>query len=296
VTADVSEPTSISTATSTSSRRRSRRRLKARISASLLVVVMIIILLPVVLMLSISLRSDADAGAHPLAFPTHPQWHNYVDVFRSMDYLRGVFNTSLITACSAVVVVTTGSLAAWAISRHVRGWTNAVYRLFIAGLTVPIFVLATPLYLLMRQLHLLDSYGSVILGYAALNLPFAVFFYTSFLRSVPIELEEAAAVDGASTFGTFWRIVFPLLRPATATLTIFVSLSIWNDLVLPLLFLSSDSKKTVNLSVFSLIGTEQFHTSQLFPAVVLATLPLFAAFLLLQRHIVSGITAGAGKS
>jgi raffinose/stachyose/melibiose transport system permease protein len=171
------------------------------------------------------------------------------------------------------------------------------YQLFVSGLTIPVFVLLTPLFLLMRDLDLLDNYLSVILANAALNLPFAVFFYSSFLRSVPAELEDAAAVDGCGLFATYWRIVFPLLLPATATLAILMSIGTWNDLVLPLVFLSSPEKSTVTLSVYSFLGTGgRFSTAQLFPAVVLATLPLVAAFLALQRYIVAGITAGMGRS
>ncbi|MFF2513822.1 carbohydrate ABC transporter permease [Streptomyces sp. NPDC058086] len=124
-----------------------------------------------------------------------------------------------------------------------RRWTKTVYQFFVAGLTVPVFVMIT-LYMFMRDLELLDSYASVILAEAAISLPFAVLFFTSFLRSVPVELEEAAVIDGAGPLRTYWHVILPVPRPATATLVITRTLAIWNDLAIPLVLLTSDSKQT----------------------------------------------------
>jgi raffinose/stachyose/melibiose transport system permease protein len=253
-------------------------------------------LLPIFMILNVSLRPATDAGTGAFDPPSHLAWTNYVDVLNRMSFLRSLGNTLLITLSSVGLVILAGSSAAWVIARHARRWTAFAYHAFVSGLTIPVFVLLTPLYLLMRWLGLLDSYLSVILANVALNLPFAVFFYSSFLRSVPVELEEAAAIDGCGLVSTYWRIVLPLLKPATATLAIFTSIGIWNDLVLPLLFLTSPEKSTVTLSVYSLIGSQgRFQTAQLFPAVALATLPLFVLFIIMQRRIVAGIVAGIGK-
>lgn len=267
------------------------------ISGALLVIVTLIILLPVFYMLTSSVRTTADLGANPLGFPNPFAWSNYTDVLANLDYGRALFNTVLVSLSAVALVVVTGAAAGWAIARHVRGWTKASYRVFIAGLTIPIFVLTTPLYLFMQKLHLLDTYLAAILVYAAFNLPFAILFYVSFLRSIPQELEDAAAIDGCGPYRTFWSVVFPLLRPATATIAIFVTLSIWNDVVVPLLFLTSGGLKTVTLSVFQFVGTQNsISAAQLFPAVVLAAAPLILLFLIFQRQIIGGITAGIGKS
>jgi raffinose/stachyose/melibiose transport system permease protein len=278
------------------SRMPSTQRLRHALSGTLLVAFTLFMLLPVAMVVNISLRPSTDVGTGALDPPSSLAWGNYVDVFQRLNFLTSAGNTLLITVASAGLVILVGSLCAWAITRHTRRWTVWAYRLFVSGLTIPVFVLLTPLFLLMRDLHLLDNYLSVILANAAINLPIAVFFYCSFLRSVPAELEDAAAVDGCGLFGTYWRIVMPLLSPATATVAIFISLATWNDLILPLVFLSSPEKSTVVLSAYSLIGSRgRFQTAQLFPAVVLATLPLFFLFLVLQRRIVAGITAGMSK-
>ncbi|MEU4192021.1 carbohydrate ABC transporter permease [Kribbella sp. NPDC026611] len=272
------------------------RVLRRRISAGLLLVFSLIMLLPILMVLNVSLRPAGDTSTGALSLPSHLAWGNYADMFRRMNFLQSLSNTLTITLVSIVVVVLAGSAAAWAIARHGRTWTTFTYHVFVSGLTIPVFVLLTPLYLLMRQLTLLDTFPAVIIGNVALNLPFAVFFYSSFLRTVPTELEEAAAIDGCGVFRTYWSIVLPLLKPATATIAIFVSIGIWNDLVLPLLFLSSPSKTTITLSVYSFIGSQgRFKPAELFPAVALATIPLFLLFAVMQRRIVAGMTAGMGK-
>lgn len=274
---------------------RLRRRAANTFAGVLLVGLTLAVLVPIYIMVVVSLHPADGASDNAFAFPTHPAWHNYVDAFTSMNYLRNVENTLVITLSTAVLTVLTGSLAGWAIARRTRRWTRTVYQVFVSGLTIPVFVIITPLYMVMRQLHMLDSPLSVVLGETALSLPFAVFFFTGFVRSIPAELEEAAAVDGAGLTRTFVQVVFPLLRPATLTLAIFVVLQVWNDLVLPLVLLSSDDQMTVTQSVYNTIGTHSFNTSQLLPTLVLGVIPLFVVFALLQRYVVAGIAVGTGK-
>lgn len=258
-------------------------------SAAMLVLVAVV-LLPVVFMVIGSLRPDPEVGASPRA-----AWDNYTAALAGMHYWRSVGNTLLITAGTAVLTVTTGSLCAWALARHSRSWTTRVYQLFVVGLTVPVFVLITPLYTMVRDFGLLDSHLGVVLAYTGFNLPFAVVFYSSFLRSIPVEVEEQAIVDGCSPPRVFLSVVFPLLRPATATLALFLTLAVWNDLAIPLVFLSSGELHTVTQATYSYVGSYGFRPAQLFPAVVLGCLPLIAVFVVLQRHIVAGITAGVAK-
>ena len=271
------------------------RRLRSRLSAIGLLLVSFIVVAPILLMVKVSLQSSSDATAHPIGLPEHIDWSNYSNAFDAMDYGRSVFNTVLITGCSAVIVLLTGSLCAWPLARLTRAWTKVIYQFFVAGLTIPVFVMITPLYILMRNLHLLNSFTSVILSEAAVSLPFAVLFFTSFLRSIPTELEEAAAIDGAGPLRTYWHVVLPLLRPASATLLITITLAVWNDLIIPLVMLSSNNKQTIALDIYNTIGTHSYSASQLLPAVVLGTAPLLLVFIVLQRHIVAGISAGVGK-
>lgn len=275
--------------------RRARARAARVIASIVLLAFTAIVLTPIWVLIVVSLHHGASAPANPFALPAPLDFQNYVTAFQNMHYLRSVGNTLIITFSTAVLTVLAASLAAWAIVRHTRRWTRTVYQIFVSGLTIPIFVVLTPLYEVMQKLHLLDSYAGIVLAYTATIMPFAVFFFAGFLRTVPAELEEAAAVDGAGLLRTYWQIVFPLLRPATATLAIFIILQVWNDLILPLVLLSSDSKQTVTLAVYATIGTHTLSPDQLLPTLVLGVLPLFIVFLALQRYVVAGIAVGAGK-
>lgn len=277
------------------SRFRLKKRLGTITASTVLVAFTLLTLLPLYVMFTVSLGDGATSPDNPFAFPLAPRWQNYVDAFDNMHYLRSVSNTLIITLATALVTIFTSSMAAWAIVRFTRRWTRTAYQIFVAGLTIPIFVVLTPLYQVMQKLHLLDSYVGIVLAYSAIILPFAVFFFAGFLRAVPAELEEAAAVDGCGLFGIYWRIVLPLLKPATMTLSIFIILQVWNDLVLPLVLLSSDEKQTVTLAVYATIGQHSFSPAQLLPTLVLGVIPLFFIFLLLQRYVVAGIAVGAGK-
>ncbi len=276
-------------------RHRTRDRFSTAISSAVLIAFAILTLIPIYIMIAASLKTASAAESNPFALPLAPQWQNYVNAFVNMHYLVSVGNTLIITISTALLTILTASMAAWAIVRYTRRWTRTAYQVFVAGLTVPVFVVITPLYQILQQLHLLDSYLGIVLAYTALTMPFAVFFFSGFLRAVPAELEEAAAVDGCGLFRTYWSIVLPLLRPATATLTIFIILQVWNDLILPLILLSSNDKQTVTLSVYATIGTHSFSTAQLLPTLVLGVVPLFVVFLVLQRQVVAGISVGAGK-
>lgn len=275
--------------------RRFRSRASTVIASVILLAFTAVVLTPIWVLVMVSLQHGNSSPSNPFALPTPIDFQNYVNAFQNMHYLRSVGNTLIITLATAVITVFAASLAAWAIVRHTRRWTRTLYQIFVSGLTIPIFVVLTPLYEVMQKLHLLDSYIGIVLAYTATIMPFAVFFFAGFLRTVPPELEEAAAVDGAGLIRTYWRIVFPLLRPATATLAIFVILQVWNDLILPLVLLSSDDKQTVTLAVYATIGTHTMSPEQLLPTLVLGVLPLFIVFLALQRYVVAGIAVGAGK-
>lgn len=276
-------------------RRRLRSRSSTVIASIALLVFTALMLAPIYVLIMVSLQKGDVAVDNPFAIPHPLEWENYVNAFINMNYVRSVGNTLLITGVTAVLTVLAGSLAAWAIARNSRRWTRNVYSVFVAGLTVPVFVILTPLYEVLQRVHLLDSYIGIILAYTAITLPFAVFFFSGFLRSVPAEVEEAAAIDGAGTLRMYWNIVLPLLRPATATVAVFIVLQVWNDLVLPIVLLSSTEKQTVTLAVYNTIGTHTLSTTELMPTLVLGVLPLFVVFLLLQRHVVAGISAGASK-
>ncbi|NYD54405.1 carbohydrate ABC transporter permease [Microbacterium pseudoresistens] len=230
-----------------------------------------------------------------MGLPTRLTFDNFANTIEQLHYGRSVLNTVLILVGTSVLVVVFGSLASYPLARISRRWTGWAYRLFILGMSLPVFVTLAPLYLLMRDLGLLNSLFGVVLIYTATYLPITIFFYTSFLRQVPAELEEAAAIDGAGFFRMFWQIVLPLLRPVTGTLLVYIALHVWNDLVIPLVFLNEPETRTVMVNAYALVNPNTVEPTMLFPAAVLGVLPLLIVFLVLQKQVVAGMTAGAVK-
>ncbi|MET0134623.1 MAG: carbohydrate ABC transporter permease [Kibdelosporangium sp.] len=261
----------------------------------LIVLAAIAFVSPFLFTLLASFRTADDLARAPLGLPRELTLDNYATAIDQIHYVSSALNTVFLTIASCVVVTVIGSMAAYPLGRLTSNLSSLVYRLFVVGLTIPVFVLIAPLYLLMRDLGLLDTHLGLIIIYTALNLPVAVFFYTSFVRQIPVDLEEAAALDGCGPLRTFFLIVFPLMRPVTGTLLTFVSLQVWNNLVVPLVFLQDPDKSTVMANAYSFADPHTLQPTQLFPAALLGALPLFMLFLIFQRQVVSGMTQGAVK-
>jgi raffinose/stachyose/melibiose transport system permease protein len=276
--------------------RRVRRGPVSLVGDVILAIAVVLIFAPFAYTVLTSLRPPSDVIKDPLGWPTSLTIDNITNAYSKMNYTQGLLSSTIVLAGALIFTIIVGSLAAYPLARITRSWTTGVYRIFIAGSTVPIFVLLAPLYLLLRDVGLLNSYAGIILAYTAINLPVAIFFYTSFFRQIPIELEEAAAIDGSGPVRTFFVVLFPLLRPVTATLATFLTLSVWNDLIIPLVFVQDPSLKTVMVNAYSLVGSHTSDPSVLFPAALLGVAPLLIVFAFLQRHVVSGLTMGAVKS
>lgn len=274
-----------------------RRRLPARALAGRLAgtVLVIAFVSPFLYALATALRSPADVAAHPLGLPTSLDLSNFSRVYSEMDFGRSLLNTLLITAATCVVVVLLGAMAGYAIGRSTRAWSRWAYTAFLAGMAVPLFVFIAPLYLEMRSLNLLGTIPGVVLIYAAGNLPIAVFFYTSFVRTIPSDLEEAAQLDGAGRLRTFFSVYLPLLGPVTATLLLFITLAVWNDLLVPLVFLQSPGQRTIMVNAYALIDPKAVQPTDLFAAALLGVAPLLILFAFFQRRMVEGLSGGAVK-
>ncbi|MGW0709406.1 carbohydrate ABC transporter permease [Streptomyces sp. NPDC002643] len=272
------------------------RRVGGPLGTVLLCLGVLVFVLPFLFTVVTSLRTAADVAQSPLGFPDSLTLKNFSDAFSQIHYGRSALNTLLITGLSCLAITVLGSAASYPLARITQGWSTWAYRLFILGTSVPVFVVVAPLYLLMRDLNLLDSYAGVVFVYTAMFLPVAVFFYTSFIRSIPVDLEEAAALDGCGAFRTFFVIILPLLRPITSTLLTFVCIQVWNDLVIPLVFLQDPGKRTVMVNAYAFLDPHTVQPTTLFPAALLGVAPLLLVFIFLQRHVVAGMSAGAVKS
>jgi raffinose/stachyose/melibiose transport system permease protein len=272
------------------------RRIRSGFGTTMLFLATVLLVLPFLFAVTTSLRTAADVAGSPLGIPHSFTLSNFTTVFTQIHYARSSLNTLFVTAVSSGCVTVIGSLASYPLARITRHWSTMVYRLFILGTSVPVVVVIAPLYLLMRDLGLLDSYTGLVIIYTAVNLPVAVFFYTSFVRTIPPTLEEAAAIDGCGPFRTFFTIILPLLKPVTSTLLTFISLQIWNDLLIPLVFIQDPDKRTVMANAYSLIDLHNMQPTTLFPAALLGVAPLLLIFIFLQKHVVAGMATGAVKA
>ncbi|WP_282095351.1 carbohydrate ABC transporter permease [Epibacterium ulvae] len=252
-------------------------------------------LMPLLYMITMSFRTATEIAQAPLAVPERFAWENYLRAFGGMNYVRAVLNSVFITISVTGLTALLGSMAAFPLARNTSRLARIFVLLVALGLATPSFVTITPIYVIFRDLGLLDTYLGIILAFSALNLPLAVFFYVGFIGAIPQDLVDAAKLDNCSDWQVFWYVIRPLLVPATATLSLFVMLMVWNDFTYPLLLLTDKDKFTVTISVYRFVGNTNIQPDMLFPAAVLGSLPLLVLFVIFQRRIVAGVTAGAVK-
>ena len=214
------------------------------------------------------------------------------------------FGTStVITIVSLVLLVLFGSMAAWVISRnHKKAWATAIYMVFIASMIIPFQVVMLPLVSTFRDvgkfigIGMLQSVQGIVFAYLGFGGAMTVFILTGFIKGIPYELEEAAAIDGCSPEGTFFKIIFPLLRPIITTVTILNGMWIWNDYLLPSLMLGQNGKvKTLPVAVQAFVGSYVKQWDLILSAALLAILPMIIVFLIGQKQIMSGMVEGAVK-
>lgn len=250
---------------------------------------------PLILILFSALKSKSELAYFPFSPPKDITFEHFATAFETMHYFRSLFNTVLITVLSVGLITLIASAAGYAIARRGGRFYNGLYLFFLAGMIVPFQMTMIPLYKLVIKLNLINSYTGVTSVYLSLLIPFSLFFYTGFVKNVPRELEEAALIDGAGMLKTFLHIVFPLLKPATATVTVLNAFIVWNDFLLPLLFLPSGNKMTLVVQLFNFVGQYFNNWSPIFAAIMLIVYPMLIMYLFSQRFMIKGITAGATK-
>jgi raffinose/stachyose/melibiose transport system permease protein len=239
-------------------------------------------------------RTTGQIAADPVGLP-HP-WvtDNYVNVLTSGGFWRQVGNSTIIAAIATLLVVGVSSLAAYPLSRFQFRGREAIYTIFTFGLLFPIAVAALPLYLLLRQLGLDETLLGVALPEAAFGIPITIIILRPFMRNVPPELEDAAAIDGCTSFGFFWRVLLPLTRPALLTVIILSVITSWNNYILPLLVLTDPNHWTLPLGAANYSTEHNADTAGVLAFTTLSMIPALVFFLFAERRIVGGLS-GAVK-
>ncbi|NRT73005.1 carbohydrate ABC transporter permease [Clostridium beijerinckii] len=257
-------------------------------------VITIISLIPLVLILFNALKTSKAASDMNLKLPTFPiPVENFSTVIE-----RGKLATSFINSCvysigSVILCAILAAAASYVLCRNKTKLNRIIYMFIILGITMPINYIA--LMKVMSALHLMNSMLGIVLLYTAMQLPFSVFLLHGFVARIPVELDEAAVIDGCSPIRIFIYIIFPLLKPALATVVVLTFLNTWNEFVSPLYFLSSSSKWPMTLSVYNFFGMYFKDWNLVCSDIMLTSLPVIVVYLLGQKYIVSGMTAGAVK-
>ena len=230
-----------------------------------------------------------------MALPTSLYLQNFRDLFAQSDFLTAIKHSLILTVVSEVLIVCIVPMAAYAIERRSTRTTRLIYTYFLAGMMIPFHLYMFPLFKEMKLFGIFGTLAGPIACYISGSVAFGSLLYCSFLKGVPLEIEEAAEIDGCTPFQTFWKVTFPLLGPCTASMVVLNGLGIWNDFLMPYLVLPSSKAKTITVEVFSFVGQYTARWDIVFAGTVCSIVPALVIFILLQKYFVKGITAGAAK-
>lgn len=253
-------------------------------------------LFPVIMGLLNSLKTDGEILNNIIALPKKFQWQNYTDAFDKINFVKSFMNTLVIAVVGVAGMVFFGSMAGYKLSRNQSKLSKFFFALFVMSMLIPFHSIMISLTRVAKVTHVQGSTIGLGAIYIGLGVPMAVFLYSGFVKSIPRELEEAAIMDGCSEFKVYLHIIFPLLRPITATVVILNLLWIWNDFLLPLLMLTDSDDYTLLLSINMLFGQYNNNDwSAILAGLILSMLPVIVLYVLLQKHIINGISEGAIK-
>jgi N-acetylglucosamine transport system permease protein len=274
-----------------------RGKLSGLVVTVILSVYAVVVIYPMVWLLLASLKTNREIFAAPWSVPASPQWGNYVQAWRAAGIGQYFCNSVLVSFVSLFFILLIGALAAYVLARFVFRGRSLIHSLFLGGMMFPIFLGIVPLFLLLKQLGLLDTRLGLILVYVAYSLSFTIFVLTGFFKTIPTELHEAGLIDGCSEFSAFFRIMLPLAKPGLLTAGIFNFFGLWNEYPLALVIISDNELRTLPLGIANLLMVQQYETewSALFAGLMLVMIPTILVYAIFQRQITEGISVGALK-
>ncbi|WP_168122922.1 carbohydrate ABC transporter permease [Paenibacillus sp. HB172176] len=255
----------------------------------------LLFLVPFYFVLVNSVKSFADLLMHSADWPRAFVWSNYTRVWDIIQYPKVFLNSLIVTLAANAGIALFSAMAAYRLVRRPTKLNNVIFGLFVAAMVIPFQSIMIPLVKVASFTGLFNSLIGLIVCYFGFGVSLATFLVHGFVKSIPLEIEEAAIVDGASPYGVFWRIVFPLLKPMTVTIILLNSLWIWNDFLLPSLMLSDAGLRTIPLATSSFFAQYTKQWDLALAGLVLGVTPIVIFFLIMQRHIIEGITAGSVK-
>ncbi|MCJ8011877.1 carbohydrate ABC transporter permease [Paenibacillus sp. KQZ6P-2] len=261
----------------------------------IMVLLALVFLIPFYFLFVNSVKTFGDLLTNAASWPKSFEWHNYARAWDITNFPKAFTNSLIVTVFSNMLLAMISAMAAYRMVRHNSRFNRFLFAIFVAAMVIPFQSVMIPLVKVMSTLNLMNSIPGLIVAYLGFGVPLSVFLFHGFVKSIPLEIEEAARVDGTSIYGTFFRIVLPLMKPMFVTVIILNTLWIWNDYLLPSLVLQSADLRTIPIATFAFFGQFTKQWDLALPALVLGILPVIIFFLAMQKYIVEGITQGAVK-
>lgn len=272
---------------------KAQQRRSAIIRTIFLAALATIYMVPFLMMILGSFKTQGEALLFDLKLPEEWQFSNYAYVFEKGNVLRSYMNSIITTVGTVVITLITGSFAGIVISRRTTRTSSHLYYFFLFGLTISMQMVTT--FALLQWLKLYGTYTGVILVFVASNLPLTIMTISSFVNSVPKEIDEAAIIDGSTPVVLFTRILIPIMKPIMITNLILIAINTWNNFMIPLYFFNSSKKWTIPLTVYNFYGQFSRNWHYVFAALIITIIPVVLLYLFLQKYIVEGMTSGAVK-
>ncbi|MCX8074363.1 MAG: carbohydrate ABC transporter permease [Clostridia bacterium] len=272
-----------------------RERIMLIIKFMFLGIFFLIYMVPFIFVLINSFKSKRDILLNPMALPTKLEFSNFINAFNKMGYIHGFVNSLIITVFSVLFIIILSSTTAYILVRKKWKFNQIIFFIMVASMIIPFQAIMIPLVRIYGSIGMLNSKWALIYMYIGFGTSLAVFMFHGFIKSIPLELEEAAMIDGARGMQLFWLIVFPLLKPISMTIAILDVLWIWNDFLLPSLVLVAPEQRTLPLSTFYFYGTYTADYGLSMAGLILTIIPVIIIYLILQKYIINGVLQGSIK-
>lgn len=266
------------------------------VSKIILAAMTLVFLFPFYICILMSVKSKQESAKGILALPEMIHWENFSNAIEKAKILTSLKNSIIITVCSVVIILLVAAMAAYAIGRQYHRRAYQFYEnLLVASMMLPFQVIMVPVYRMYKDLNLLNTRIGAIIMIAGLAVAYCTIMITGFVRQLPVELEEAAEIEGAGRFRIFFSIILPLLKPILATVATLQFLSVWNEFNVSILLLQNEEIKTIPMQQYVFFGAYGADYNTAFAAAVITMIPVILIFLVLQKQVVAGMTAGAVK-
>lgn len=274
---------------------RKKRRIQNILVYTALIILLFFWLFPLLMALMNSFKSNKELLTNVMALPTTLKLDNYLRTFERMHYLRSFLNTLLLAILGVGMMIVFSAMAGWRLCRTKTRLSQIIFALFVFSMLIPFSSIMIPLYKIILALHIKNSLIGLSFVYAGFGVSMAIFLYHGFIKGIPFELEEAAAIDGCNKITIFIKIILPMLKPVTVAISISNVLWVWNDFLLPLITLSDNKKYSLLLSTNILFGQYSSDWSAILSALILSAIPVIIFYGVFQRQILKGIGEGAVK-